>query len=37
VLCSLATDIHGNYKNEIIIHLEPGLDSMRVKVEVLPE
>ena len=36
VVCALSTDADGNYMNEIIINMEPGLDSFRVKVEVLP-
>ena len=36
IVCSFATDAEGNYMNELIISLEPGLDSLRVKVEVLP-
>jgi hypothetical protein len=36
VVASFATDADGNYMNEIIINMEPGLDSLRVKIEVLP-
>jgi len=37
VICAPGVDVHGNYTNEIFISLEPGLDSQRIKVEVLPE
>ena len=37
VVCAFSVDADGNYMNEIIINMEPGLDSFRVKVEVLPE
>ena len=37
VVCSFSVDADGNYMNEIIINMEPGLDSFRVKVEVLPD
>lgn len=36
VVCAPSVDAEGNYMNEIIINLEPGVDSFRVKVEVLP-
>ena len=36
IVCSFGTDSEGTYMNELIIALEPGMDSLRVKVEVLP-
>ena len=31
-----SVDEHGDYMNEIVIELDPGVESMKVKISVLP-